>query len=75
MKKNYVFTDCSFSLNIVTLVINGFAQNPMLKIYPSVKYKKIIPKRKPNISPSTPTINGTIAPPIIAVQRIPENEP
>jgi hypothetical protein len=34
-----------------------------------------MPKRKPILSPSHPIIKGTMAPPIIPVTIIPENEP
>ena len=34
-----------------------------------------MPWRRPNESPRRPMTSGTIAPPIMPVQRIPENEP
>src|SRR5262249_43156683 len=60
---------------MVLLVMIGLAQKPTLRIYPIVKYKKSIPLRNPTRSPSHPMISGTIAPPIIPVTIIPENEP
>ena len=59
---------------MVLLVIIGFAQNPILNIKPSVKNKKHMPNLKPILSPSQPTIKGIMAPPIIPVTIIPENE-
>lgn len=45
------------------------------KIYIIVRYTKHIPILKPKISPILPTTNGTIAPPIIPVQNIPDTVP
>ena len=60
---------------MVLLVIIGLAQKPILNINPSVKNKKHMPKRKPILSPNHPIIKGAMAPPIIPVTIIPENEP
>ena len=55
--------------------MSGFAHIPILNMYAKDTYIKIIPTRNPKISANPPMINGTIAPPIIPVQRIPENDP
>src|ERR1035437_8361370 len=60
---------------IVSLVIIGLAQIPMNNIYASVTYMNDIPALKPNVSPNQPINSCTTAPPIIAVHKIPENEP
>jgi hypothetical protein len=38
-------------------------------------YRKNMANRKPISSPRPPIIRGTIAPPIMAVHKIPENVP
>src|ERR1039458_9973815 len=64
-----------FQEEMVLLVMRGFAQKPTLRTQPKVKYRNIIPARRPTASPIRPIMTGTIAPPQIAAQRIPENEP
>lgn len=59
----------------VSLLINGFDQNPIERINKSVINRKTIPIRRPKTSPNPPTIKGTTAPPTIPVTSIPEKEP
>ena len=60
---------------MVTFLISGLAQNPILKMYAIVRNKNSMPFLKPKRSPSPPTISGTTAPPTMAVTRIPEKLP
>lgn len=60
---------------MVALVTRGFAQKPMLKIYPNVIIKNNIAKRNPINSAKPPMMSGTTAPPAMPEHKIPENVP
>src|ERR1039458_4176371 len=54
---------------------SGRAQKPTPRIQPKVTYNSNRPARSPRWSPIWPIQSGTMAPPMIAVQRIPAKAP
>jgi hypothetical protein len=62
------------SVNVLFLT-KGFAQIPTLNTKPNVNTNMPIENRSPIKSPNPPISSGKMAPPMIAVQRIPAKEP
>ncbi len=65
----------STDFRMVALLTIGLAQKAILRIYASGRYSRTMPNCNPIISFSLPIKREKIAPPAIAVQRIPAKEP